>query len=211
MIFSLSELSDLILSWIIIYGPMIILATLFFGALGAPLPGTLLVLAAGAFVRQEVLELEATLFSALVGVCLGDALGFGLGRYARSFILPRYGSSPLWKRAEAELNWRGGIAVYVTRWLLTPLAAPVNLVAGSTGYPFARFMCFSISGEFTWLLLYGALGYAFSSQWEAVSELVGNVSGLLVGLAILGVGAYTLYRTRQNRKPLVEESYNGAG
>mgnify|MGYP001333961148 CR=1 FL=1 len=57
MTFSLAELSDLILSWLIIYGPLVILATLFFGAIGAPLPGTLLVLAAGGFLRPEGLEI----------------------------------------------------------------------------------------------------------------------------------------------------------
>lgn len=209
MTFSLAELPDLILSWLIIYGPLVILATLFFGAIGAPLPGTLLVLAAGAFVRQEVLELEAALLSAWQGVCLGDAISFGLGRYSRSYIIRWYGASPLWAQAEAQLMQRGGIAVYLTRWLLTPIAVPVNLVAGSTGYPFARFMWFSLTGELTWLLLYGALGYAFSSQWEAISELVGNVSGLLVGLAALAIGAYILYRSRQSRQALVEETSNG--
>jgi membrane-associated protein len=194
---SLADLSDSILSWILIYGPVIILAILFLGAMGAPAPGTFLVLAAGAFVRQGVLDLEWTLLSALAGACLGDVASYGLGRFARGLILPRFGASGLWLRAEGQLRRRGGIAVYLTRWLLTPIAVPVNLVAGSTGYPFGRFLFFDITGELTWVLLYGALGYAFSSQWEAISTLVGNFSGLLVGVAVLGMGAYLLVRYRR--------------
>jgi membrane protein DedA with SNARE-associated domain len=185
------------LSWIIIYGPMTILAVLFLGALGAPAPGTFLVLATGAFVRQGVLDLEWVLPSALLGVCLGDMASFGIGRFARSFIPDRLAGSSMWQKAEAELAQRGGGAIYLTRWLLTPIAVPVNLVAGSTGYPFRRFLAFDVAGEVTWLLLYGTLGYLFSSQWEAISELISNFSGVLVGVAALGVGVYVLLRIRQ--------------
>jgi membrane protein DedA with SNARE-associated domain len=195
---SLAELTDSLLSWIIIYGPVTILAILFVGALGAPAPGTFLVLATGAFVRQGVLDLEWVLPSALFGVCLGDMASFGIGRFARNFIPDRLAGSSLWQKAEAELTRRGGGAIYLTRWLLTPIAVPVNLVAGNTGYPFRRFLVFDVAGEITWLLVYGTLGYLFSSQWEAISELVSNFSGVLVGVAALGGGVYVLLRIRRS-------------
>jgi membrane protein DedA with SNARE-associated domain len=202
MTLSLADLTDSILSWMIIYGPVLILAILFLGALGAPAPGTFLVLAAGAFVRQGVLDLEWTLLSALAGACLGDAVSFGMGLFARGFIGRRFGAAPVWQKAEAELNRRGGIAIYLTRWLLTPLAVPVNLVAGSTGYPFARFLLFDFAGELTWVLLFGTLGYTFSSQWEAISDFIGNFSGLLVGIVVLAVGVYVLIRSQFANKAL---------
>jgi hypothetical protein len=34
----------------------------------------------------------------------------------------------------------------------------------------------------------GGLGYLFADSWEAMSDLAGSVSGLLVGLVILGGG-----------------------
>ncbi|NJN95184.1 MAG: LPXTG cell wall anchor domain-containing protein [Anaerolineales bacterium] len=85
----------------------------------------------------------------------------------------------------------------MTRWLLTPLAIPTNLVAGSTGYPLSRFGAYVLAGELTWLLLFGGIGYAFSSQWEAVSEFISNFSGVLVGLVLLGLGGYFLFRRRK--------------
>ena len=200
MTLSLADLADAVLSWIVIYGPLVILAILFFGALGAPMPGTFLVLAAGAFVRQEVLNLEWTLVSALLGACLGDVASFGMGHFARGVIRRRFGEAAAWTRAETELRRRGGIAIYLTRWLLTPLAVPVNLVAGSTGYPFGKFLFFDVSGEVTWVLLYGTLGYAFSSQWEAINDLISNFSGLLVGVVVLGVGAYVLIRSGMSKQ-----------
>jgi membrane protein DedA with SNARE-associated domain len=92
------------------------------------------------------------------------------------------------------VNRRGAIAIFLTRWLITALAVPTNLVAGSGGYPFARFLLFGALGEITWLLLYGALGYAFSDQWETISELIGNFGGLLLGAVILIIGIVVLVR-----------------
>jgi len=48
-------------------------------------------------------------------------------------------------------------------------------------------MRFAQAGELTWLLLFGARSRdAFGSQWEVISNLVSDFSGLLVGLVLLG-------------------------
>jgi membrane-associated protein len=65
-------------------------------------------------------------------------------------------------------------------------------------------VAYDAAGELTWLLGYGALGYFFGSQWEYVSDLISNASGLLVGLLIAGVGAYALIRW--NRRPAIAPS-----
>ncbi len=203
MTFSLAELSASILSWVLIYGASIIFITLLLGAVGLPAPGTLLVLAAGAFVRQGVLELPSALAFALLGAILGDTISYGMGRFARGPILNRYGHLPGWQQAETNFKRRGGIAVYLTRWLFTPIAVPTNLVAGTSGYPFARFISFDLAGELTWLLLYGSLGYAFGNQFEAVSDFISDFSGVLVGLVIIAGGAFFLFRRRHTAENTV--------
>lgn len=201
MTISVAELSDLVLSWLLIYGASILFLALLLGATGVPAPGTFFVLAAGAFVRQGVLDLYPALAWALAGVVLGDSISYGMGRFARGPILRRFGQSPAWQKAELNFSRRGGLAVYLTRWLLTPIAVPTNLVAGSGGYPYAKFLLYDLTGEVTWLLLFGSVGYAFSSQWEEVSQFIGDFSGVLVGVVILGVGVLMLIR--RSKQPLV--------
>lgn len=197
---SLSDLSlnDLLLTAIVTYGAAGLALALLLAALGLPLPSTLCVVAGGAFVQQGVLDLYPTAALGLAGVVLGDTLSFAMGRLLRGPIQRRYGQSAAWRSAEAHFARRAALAVYLTRCLLTPLAVPVNLVAGGSDYPPARFVAYAAAGELTWLLGYGALGYLFGSQWEYVSDLASNASGLLVGLAIAGGGAYALLR-RQRR------------
>lgn len=198
----LTALSDLFLTWMVTYGASVLALALLIGALGVPVPGTLFVLAAGAFVRQEVLDISSALALGLLGVLIGDMLSYSIGYFARGWLQRRFGASASWQQAEATFHKRGGIAVYLTRWLLTPIAIPVNWIAGSSGYKFSRFLLYDAAGEITWLLLYGGLGYWFGSQWELISEFVSDFSGLLVGVAVFGVGIYMWLR----KQPSVVET-----
>lgn len=202
------SLTELALTYMVAYGPLALGIILFSGALGLPLPGTLLVMAAGAFVRQGALEWAATLSLALVGVVVGDTVSFGLGRYAQAWIPPRMANSPAWTTATQSFKSQAGIAVYLTRFLFTPLAIPTNLIAGSSGYGFWRFLSFDFLGELTWLGLYGAIGYIFGSQWDVVADFVGDFSGLLAGVAFLVLGVY-FYRRWQIRRAASPARRNG--
>ena len=196
---SLSDVSDLLLTYIVIYGAVVLGAVFLVAAIGVPLPSTLCVVAGGAFIQQGVLDLSSTIALGMAGVLLGDIVSYGLGWLLRGPIERRYSQSAAWQRAEQYFSRRGGIAIFLTRCVLTPIALPINLIAGSSGFQFGRFVAYDAAGELIWLLGYGALGYFFGSQWEYVSDLISNASGLLVGLLIAGVGAYALIRW--NRRP----------
>lgn len=199
---SIGDLQDWLLTMVVTYGALALAAALFLGGLGLPLPSTLMVVAGGAFVQQGVLDLAPALALALVGVVLGDTLSYGIGRALRGPINRRYGQAAPWLQAEAYFNRRGGLAVYLTRCLLTAIALPINLVAGGSGYPLRRFLAYDALGELTWLVAYGALGYVFGSQWEAVSDLASDFGGVLAGALIAGAGVYALVRWQ--RRPATE-------
>lgn len=191
---SLSDLGGEALTYIVTYGAFALGAILFLAALGLPLPSTFLVLASGAFIQQGVLDLYSTPIVALVCVVLGDTCCYGIGRVLRHPIEARFGQSAAWQKAEAYFQRRGALAIYLTRWLVTPLAIPINLVAGSSGYGSQHFVTMAAAGELTWLVVFGTLGYLFGSQWEALSDFISNFSGIFIGLIILGVGIFWLVR-----------------
>ncbi|MEW5958537.1 MAG: VTT domain-containing protein [Chloroflexota bacterium] len=196
------NLTDLFLTGVITYGPPALGLALLLGALGIPVPGTLLVLAAGAFVRQGVVDLTTAAGLGLLGAVLGDSASFAMGRFAQGWVRRRFGGSPAWQSAQATFDRRGGLAIYLTRFLLTPLAIPTNLIAGGGDYAFWRFLTYDMAGEFTWIVLFGGLGYVFGNQWELISQFISDFSGLLLGLALLVAGLYFLFRRRrQNQIP----------
>jgi membrane protein DedA with SNARE-associated domain len=181
-------MSDFLLTQIINYGTPILGAIVFIGAVGLPIPATVVVIAVGAFCRQGILAWHITGLVALICVVIGDCIGYGLGYYAREPVLRRFGGSSRWKEAEASfLRW-GGMSVFLTRFLITGIAVPVNFIAGTGAFPFRRFLFYDVFGEAIWVFGYGGLGYLFGAQWEAVSDFISNFGGLTLGLIILVIG-----------------------
>jgi membrane protein DedA with SNARE-associated domain len=195
------NLTDFFLTGIITYGPPALGLALLLGALGVPVPGTLFVLAAGAFVRQGVIDWATASGFGLLGAILGDSAGYAVGRFAKGWVQRRFGQTSAWQKSQETFARRGGLAIYLTRFLLTPLAVPTNLIAGGSGYSFGRFLTYDVAGEATWIILYGGLGYAFGSQWESISQFISDFSGLLVGVVALGAGIYFLIRRRRRVQP----------
>ncbi len=194
------DLTEFFLTGVLTYGPPALGLALLIGALGLPVPGTLFVLATGAFVRQGVIDLTTATGFGLLGAVIGDSTSYTIGYFAKGWVQHRFGQSVVWQKAQNTFEQRGGIAIYLTRFLLTPLAVPTNLIAGGSGYPFLKFLVYDVAGELTWITLYGGLGYAFGSQWEAINQFISDFSGVLVGVVALGTGVYVLFQHhRQNQ------------
>ena len=181
-------MSAFLLTQIINYGTPFFAFMLFLGALGLPVGASVLVIAAGAFVQQGFLNGSTASIFGLIGAVCGDALSFGMGFYARDWVHDRFGNSSTWQNARQTFDSRAGTAVYLTRFLITALAIPTNLIAGGEGMHFQRFITYDILGEITWIVLYGGLGYWFGSQWVLVSDFMSNFGGLLLGITLLIAG-----------------------
>lgn len=190
------NLSDYLLTGMVNYGALILGLGLLAGGMGIPIPGTLMVIVAGAFIRQGIIDFAPTVTLGLIGVVLGDSLSYAMGYFARGWVERKFGQNNNWHKARTTFQKRGAIAIYLTRFFLTPLAVPTNLIAGSSGYPYRRFLMYDLAGELTWLLLFGGLGYTFGTQWETIGQLVNEFSGLLIGVVILIAGGY-FWRHRQ--------------
>ncbi len=187
----MTSLSAALFAAIIAYGAPVLGFCLLLGGLGIPLPTTLLVVAGGAFVRQGLFSPQVFGIG-LVCVLIGDSLSFGLGRISFGWLNRNFGASPKWRRAGQVFERRGGAAIYLSRWLLTSVAIPTNLLAGGSGYNFKRFLLFDLGGEATWLAVFGGLGYWLGSQWEQAEALIANLSGPVFGLVISGGLLYLL-------------------
>lgn len=55
-----------------------------------------------------------------------------------------------------------------------------------------------ITGELIWVALFGGLGRVFADQWEMVSQLAGDISGILLG-GLLTVGGLAAVVMRNQR------------
>ena len=183
-------MDDLFLNSMTAYGVPVLILALLAQPLGLPIPTGLLVMAAGASARQGQIgwpgAAALTLAAAVVGDCASYALGRIGGQWVRRLVGCR--GQVLWLRAEGQFTRRGELAVYLTRVVLTSLEMVTNLVAGSSRYPFHRFVAWAAAGRATWIGLYGGLGYVLGSQWQLARQLIDGYGPWLSALVLGGLG-----------------------
>ncbi|MGQ0600322.1 MAG: DedA family protein [Anaerolineales bacterium] len=198
----MNGLSEFLLTSMQTYGAWVLGAATLISALGMPLPATMLLVAAGAFAQQGLLDWQTAIVLAALGAVLGDQVSYWMGWSGSALTLRRVRATPAWQHAQGLFQRWGGLAIFLSRFALTPLALPVNLLAGSTRYGAWRFFGPAALGEILWVLIFGGLGFAFADQWANVSALTNDLSTyFLVLMALLLGSAYWL--RRQRLKPAV--------
>jgi membrane-associated protein len=198
----MNSLTDWLLTGIINYGAPMLALAVYVGSLGIPFPITLVVVAAGAFARQGLMDWRLELAIGVCAAVLADTSIFAIGYWGEKKIEKRFGQSPAWTRAQDIFERQGNWAIILTRFWLTPLATPVNLIAGSR-IAYYRFLMVDTIGELIWVVLYGGTGYLFGGQWEVVSQFITDFSGFSVGVVVLAAGIYFWRRRgRKNRKKM---------
>lgn len=198
------SLSEQLFAMLSLYGLPVLFGVTLIGAIGIPLPVSLMLIAAGSFVQQGDMNLGLVVGLASAAAILGDNIGYGIGRWGGRRVARRLsqflGGADRLKQAEESLRRWGGLTVFLTRWLLTPLGGAINITSGVTGYPWPRFLLFDVTGELLWVVLYIILGEIFSDRVQALSDLVGDLAWVFVGLfAAIVLGWNLLRRFRASR------------
>ena len=187
--------------------PLLALTTLA-SCLALPVPSSLMMLAAGAFAASGDLGLAPAAAAALAGALAGDQLGYAIGRRGQAGLSRLIDAHPkraaILARATQLLRRRGGIGVFLSRWLFSPLGPYVNFAAGAAGLDWPRFTLWAAAGEAIWVSLYCGLGYAFAENLTAVAEFASDISGLLAGFALMALSGLWLARAirdLRNKEP----------
>ena len=195
-------MSETLLALVAQHGAWVLLLTTFLSCLALPVPSSALMLAGGAFIASDTLDPAETVLACLGGAVVGDLTGFLGARLLSERLQSRIARIParaaLLARASAVAERWGGLGIYFSRWLLSPLGPYVNLALGATPFSWRRFLVWDILGEATWVGLYVGLGYAFARQLAMITEVLTNLSGLLAAfVSTLAIGYLLLRAARQ--------------
>ncbi|MCQ0970016.1 DedA family protein [Paracoccus sp. TK19116] len=191
-----------LLSLLPTWGPWLIALAAFMSCLSLPIPTSVLLLSAGALSGTGHLHLPALVVAAVIGATLGDLLAFSIAKRVEPFIdRPGTRRAALLGRARAFITRRGMMAVFLSRWLITPLGPATNYVAGMAGLPLPRFALASISGEVLWAVIHLGAGHLFGRQFR---DAEGAAIKALAVAAILGLilwGLRVLWHRRGRPAP----------
>jgi membrane-associated protein len=151
---------------------------------GAPFPDSLLLIAVGSFIAQGDLNYWPVIAVATAGAVAGDNLGYAIGRWGgRPLATKLGGGNRIGKAEDFSRKW-GGPGIFLSRWLVGPLGPWINLTSGLTAYSWPRFLALDVAGELLWVLIYVSLGREFSDKVQAVADLLGDLTWVVLGLAV---------------------------
>lgn len=179
--------------------------------IGLPVPGEVVLLAAGFLVSTGRIELIPAILIAALGAVLGDSMTYWLGRRAGvagerrlvglycTWTACTLGSARCVERAEGLLQRFRGWVVLVAKFIA---GARVFMppVAGASALSFGRFLLFDAAGSLLWSALVVGMGALLGQQWEAIARELEHAYRLL-GLALVAFfGVYFAWKLARRRR-----------
>jgi membrane-associated protein len=174
---------------------------------GLVFPGDTVVLVASTAVATP---LEGILLgvAVVIGALAGESIGFWLGRWLgpvirRSWIGRRIGETN-WARAQRYLERRGGLAIFLSRFIPV-LHSLVPLTVGMSGYRYRRFLAWTLPACVLWAALYISVGSLAAGGFRQLAQEVHFAGYVFVGVILLFVVAIALgkhFLTRAERRHL---------
>lgn len=189
--------TDAILSALLVYGYPALGLTLFLGAIGLPVPTGLATTLAGSLAASGELSWLVAAAVAVVASVAGDIVGYAIGRRLGTGFIERRGkwlglTPSRYAHVQRLFERWGGVTVLLTRTLVSHLSSVMSLLAGVSGYRFAGFIAFALAGRILWTSAYMGLGFGVAGDVEAASTFLANLSGLIIGLAVVAAASVVL-------------------
>ena len=152
--------------------------------IGLVVPGDTVLIVASTAVANPV-EYVALIIAVILGALAGESIGFALGRafgpvIRRSWLGRRIGEKN-WHRAENYLRKRGGIAVFLSRFLPV-LHSLIPLTVGMSTMRYRRFMAWTIPACVIWAIAYVSVGSAAAGSYREMSERLHFAGYIFVGI-----------------------------
>lgn len=153
---------------------------------GIPVGATFFIISAGSL-SGTVTDYVFVITLIFLILLAGDIAAYKTASYFESTFtekLCKYNSYT--KKCEASkvfLNKYGALGVFLSRFLLLGLGAPVNYVSGLSKYPLKKFIIWTASGEFLYAAIYAYIGFVFKDSWIFLYDVIVEFS--IIGILLL--------------------------
>jgi membrane protein DedA with SNARE-associated domain len=180
---------------------------------GLIVPGDTVVLVAATAVDSPA-QYVGLLAAVIVGALSGESVGFLLGR----FFGPRIRASRLgarigeknWQRAANYVDRRGGIAVFVSRFLPV-LHSLVPVTVGMSNMSYTRFLRWTAPACAIWALAYVTFGSVAAVSYREMAASLHFAGYLFVGAVVLFVVAVLVVKKLLERSEARHMEHPGDG
>ena len=165
--------------------------------LGLVMPGESLVLVAGFFAEQGMLDPGVLIVVISIAAILGDSIGYELGRHLGQGWLLKHGArfglrQEHLDRVDGFFVRHGGKAVFGSHFLHL-LRALMPFVAGARRMRYLKFLFFNAAGCSVWASVFVLLGYLAGKSWRVAAKWIGRSGEIVVGALLLAIAIYGLW------------------
>ena len=154
--------------------------------IGLIVPGDTIVIVAATGVDGPV-EYFALIVTVIAGALAGESIGFALGRYfgprIRASRLGRRIGEHNWARAERYLDRRGGLAVFISRFLPV-LHSIIPLTVGMSGMRYRKFMAFTVPACVLWAFAYVSVGALAAGSYREMADRLHYAGYIFVAIIV---------------------------
>lgn len=173
--------------------------------IGLVIPGDTILLVASTGVENPA-QGVALVVTVVVGALCGESIGFALGRYFGPRIRASRAGARIgeknWERAELYLARRGGIAVFISRFLPV-LHSLVPLTVGMSGMRYRTFMAWTLPACLLWSVAYVCAGALAAGTYRELSDELHYAGyifvGIIVAFAVLVIVVRKFLERRERR------------
>ena len=170
---------------------------------GLVVPGDTIVIVAATAVETP-LQYVGLLVAVIAGALAGESLGFAIGRWfgphIRASRLGRRIGETNWQRAQNYVDRRGGIAVFISRFLPV-LHSLVPVTVGMSTMRYRRFIAWTAPACAIWATAYVTVGWVVAGSFRALQEQLHFAGYLFVAaIAIFAIGVVVVKKLIERRE-----------
>ena len=168
--------------------------------IGLFVPGDVILALGGIYAARGSLELASVILIGTFAAICGESIGYWLGRIYGLSLVKRI---PLVRRLEGRVDAaeeyferHGGATVAIGRYA-TAAGAFVPFVAGMARMDYRRFLMFDVPAIAVWASGITLFGYFFGEHISFVDKVLSRFGLIVLGVLVVFVGGYVLYRRRR--------------
>ena len=216
----MNDFLDSLLEWVQAIDPVLrtVIAGLFIMLetsvlIGLVIPGDTVVLVASTAVDSPV-EYFALALTCIAGALTGGSIGFWIGRtfgpWLRRSRVGRLIGEKNWQRAETFLDRRGGIAVFISRFLPV-LHSLTPLTVGMSTLRYRTFILWLAPASTLWAFAYVSVGSAAAGTYRQLSDQLSYAAYLFVGIIVAFLVVVWLVKKALERYAALHGDHSGDG
>jgi membrane protein DedA with SNARE-associated domain len=177
------------------YGIVLVFLAVALQAMGPPVPGTTVLIAAAVYAATGGLPIAGVIAAGVVGVLLGTTVGYGVGRWGGERLLLTLGGR-IRQSPERVQQLRRAFAAHGGLWLVVGRFFSggrnvMGVLAGASGMGLTRFLPISAAAALAWTLVtaleYYWFGHALlaAGTWLKVVLVAAGIAWMAISFGVL--------------------------